>query len=503
MAYHYTIRPACEIIAKILIGTEDDHEYFFRDVLLKRYSITINGKQTTPANVIERTVDLHALRVTGSSGYQKCVNYLWRGWLIQDENDPSQFVSYKKKANASYWAHINPDRMRAPIYQNATQVIFSLIYLGLYTAVINIVNRLGNLDSLEIMLYTFTLGFLCDEFSRLWKVGYWYIRFWNVFNLMLYTLLMTSLIIRIIALSHPLDQDESLKQREMLNELSYNFLAFSAPFFWMRLLLYLDSIRFFGTMLVVLNVMMSESINFFALLTVIIIGFLQAFIGLDNSDSYADSIPFILQAITNAVMQSPDFNGFDNFAPPFGIILYYIFTFLITVVLLNILIALFNSAYVEITENANDEYLALFAQKTMQFVRAPDENVFIAPLNLIEIFFLILPFEWWLQRHIFARLNDIVMPILYFSLLLVAAWLETLSANKVIANRIRGEEDDDNSEQWEQTNGEFNFKADGWDKRVRSAKPNIEDDQSTVEVGKLRNKVKELEDMMKLLLNPK
>jgi hypothetical protein len=48
------------------------------------------------------------------------------------------------------------------------------------------------------------------------------------------------------------------------------------------------------------------------------------------------------------------------------------------VVLLNILIALYNSAYEDITDNAIDEYMALFAQKTMQFVRAPDENVFIA-----------------------------------------------------------------------------------------------------------------------------
>lgn len=48
------------------------------------------------------------------------------------------------------------------------------------------------------------------------------------------------------------------------------------------------------------------------------------------------------------------------------------------VILLNVLIALYNSAYEDITDNATDEYLALFAQKTMQFVRAPDENVFIA-----------------------------------------------------------------------------------------------------------------------------
>jgi phosphomevalonate kinase len=124
-------------------------------------------------------------------------------------------------------------------------------------------------------------------------------------------------------------------------------------------------------MLVVLKVMMKESLIFFALLIVIIVGFLQAFIGMDNADTNADATIFILQAMANAVMQSPDFSGFDNFAPPFGIILYYIFTFVVMVVLLNILIALYNSAYEDITDNAIDEYMALFSQKTMQFVRAP------------------------------------------------------------------------------------------------------------------------------------
>lgn len=52
-------------------------------------------------------------------------------------------------------------------------------------------------------------------------------------------------------------------------------------------------------------------------------------------------------------------------------------------VLLNILIALYNSAYEDITDNAVDEYMALFSLKTMQFVRAPDENVFIARKSTI------------------------------------------------------------------------------------------------------------------------
>lgn len=62
--------------------------------------------------------------------------------------------------------------------------------------------------------------------------------------------------------------------------------------FWMRLLLYLDSIRFFGAMLVVLKVMMKESLIFFALLIVIIVGFLQAFVGMDNADTNADVSTF-------------------------------------------------------------------------------------------------------------------------------------------------------------------------------------------------------------------
>ena len=57
----------------------------------------------------------------------------------------------------------------------------------------------------------------------------------------------------------------------------------------------------------------------------------------------------------NAIMGSPEFDGWEAFAPPFGITLYYIYNFVIIVILLNILIALYNSAYEDITGNATDE----------------------------------------------------------------------------------------------------------------------------------------------------
>jgi hypothetical protein len=250
--------------------------------------------------------------------------------MIQSEEDPTVFVPYKNKVDTNYWTHFNPNRMRAPVYQNWLHISMSLLFLALYTGVINTINPKGDLDVVEGFLYAFTLGFICDEISKIWKVGRYYIGFWNAFNVTLYSLLTASFVMRMIALGHPPD-DKLDGKRYKFNQLGYNLLAFSAPMFWVRLLLYLDTFRFFGAMLVVLKVMMKESLIFFALLIVVAIGFLQAFIGMDNIDETKTATTFILQAMANTVMQSPDFSGFENFAPPFGIVLYYVFTFVIMV----------------------------------------------------------------------------------------------------------------------------------------------------------------------------
>lgn len=200
--------------------------------------------------------------------------------------------------------------------------------------------------------------------------------------------------------------------------------------------------------------------------------------------------------MANAIMQSPDFDGFERFGHPFGLILYYLFTFVVMVVLLNILIALYNSAYEDIYDNANDEYLALFSQKTMQFVRAPDENVFIAPFNLIEVFLLAIPFEWWMPKKQYERLNDVVMAVIYSPLLLVAAVFEQQSAREIRANRARGDEDDDTVEEWEQLADQVDFEADGWQKTVDAAKTDLEVDPTVAEVQKLRAEVEKLQRLV-------
>jgi hypothetical protein len=167
----------------------------------------------------------------------------------------------------------------------------------------------------------------------------------------------------------------------------------------------------------------------------------------------------------------------------------------VQIILLNILIALYNSAYEDIYGNADEEYLALFSQKTMQFVRAPDENVFIAPFNLVEILISGL-FEWWMPKPTYELLNDWVMGFLYSPLLVVAAYFETRTAYDIRANRARGEEDDDVIEEWEQMAHEIDFESEGWAKTCETVKSNVEEEPALVEVRKLRAEVEELKAML-------
>ncbi|GMF69208.1 unnamed protein product [Aspergillus oryzae] len=309
------------------IETEEDQDFLLLHTLLKRYSIFIDGEETVPANVIERAVDLHALRVIGSSGYQKCIKYLWNGWFCQQDGNPTNFVPYHEKDNTNFAVHFHPDRMRTPLYQNTCQIAVSLVYLALYTQVINTVNRTGDLDVGEGILYVMTLAFICDELTKVWKIGRHYFDFWNAFNSTLYAILAVSFFVRVAALTHSPSADD--QKRQMLNELSYNFLAFAGPMFWMRMMLYLDSFRFFGAMFVVLRVMMKESLIFFALLFVVLAGFFQGFYGMAQVESDIPVVRNIVQGMANSVMQSPEFGTFEDFAYPFGIILYYLFNFII------------------------------------------------------------------------------------------------------------------------------------------------------------------------------
>jgi len=119
-------------------------------------------------------------------------------------------------------------------------------------------------------------------------------------------------------------------------------------------------------------------------------------------------------------------------------------------------------------------------------------DTFSLAFNLIEIFLLILPFEWWLPTARYERLNNFVMGILYSPLLLITALLETREARHVKHNRLHGESDEDRVEEWEQMDGEIDLDGEGWAKKVESTRPNVETDAAVLEIREVMEVLRNL-----------
>ena len=94
---------------------------------------------------------------------------------------------------------------------------------------------------------------------------------------------------------------------------------------WSRLLLFLDAQKFVGAMIVVIKTMMKESILFFVLLFVVIVGFLQGFLGLDASDGKSEATRRILISLVQAVVGESSFDDMGELVPPYALSLIHIF----------------------------------------------------------------------------------------------------------------------------------------------------------------------------------
>jgi len=151
------------------------------------------------------------------------------------------------------------------------------------------------------------------------------------------------------------------------------------------------------------------------------IGFAQSLYALDAADGQTDHAYTVVNRLIQALLQSPDFGGAGN---PIGLVIYYMWSAAVTVILLNILISLFSSAYNDITEDAAAEYLTFFAEKTIDMIRAPDDYVFPAPFNLIETLFVV-PFEFVLSKKNYAKLSRRVMLTTFWPILLLIHFFET------------------------------------------------------------------------------
>lgn len=138
------------------------------------------------------------------------------------------------------------------------------------------------------------------------------------------------------------------------------------------------------------------------------------------------------------------------------------------------------------------------------FFRSEKEksNCFSTAFNLIEIFCLILPFEWWMKSDTYERLNNYVMGVLYFPLLVITAFIETREARRIRWNRRIGEADDTTHQEWEELATEVDFDvtgSDNWGQIVHKTKPNVEVSTAVLEIRELKEQVRVLTESIRAL----
>ncbi|EMD37252.1 hypothetical protein CERSUDRAFT_105290 [Gelatoporia subvermispora B] len=374
-----------------------------------------DGHISKKTSALEAAIDSHCTIFLSSSEAQAVVADLWNGHLIQKHTADREveFVLYKERGYDGFLSHLNPSRLLVPRYQNILRTIAWLIFLLAYSlAVKEPLDKLdpyhAKLDVWELLMYGLALSFSFHDLSKIYQLARfssWHsLGFWNVVSLVTDSLLLAAFILRMTGIASPPPQDYVLRTR------AFQCLSFVAPL-----------ICFVGTMQICVSRMLQESGIFFGLLAILGLGFTQGLYALDVADGQEDHQNEVVHLLVQALLQAPDYTMFAD--SPSGQILFYMWNVATAIIILNILISLFASAYDDIAEDASAEYLTYFASKVVGMIRAPDEFTYPAPVNLIETLF-IAPLEYVVSECTYTKINRYVMLTLFFVPLSIIALYE-------------------------------------------------------------------------------
>ncbi|KAJ7639099.1 hypothetical protein FB45DRAFT_904700 [Roridomyces roridus] len=421
---------ACEVLARRIIHFVPSET--LNTIMSTRFQhVETDGDKSDMASALEMAIDSHCTIFLSSSEAQNVVNSLWRGEIVQ-QNNKNHDIDYVPYADIyadddSVLRRIDASRMSVPRYQSIFRVVVWLIFLLVYSQAVKqpLERSQGppELDAWEIILYTMALAFLFEDLSRLYKllkfVTYKAYNFWMIIAIVTDGILTAAFVLRIAGMSRA-NEDQSAAFRLK----SFQILSFAAPLMWMKLITIFDGYKYVGTMQICVARMLQESGIFFALLSVLSVGFAQGLYALDASDGSAEPSGTIAKVLMEALLQSPNYDKFSGSTA--GLMLYYIWGVVTCLILLNILISLFSSAYSDVVDDAEAQYLAFFASKTVGMIRAPDSYVYPAPFNLIEVV-LISPLELCMSPATYAKLNRVVMGFVFFIPLVTIAFYEAVA----------------------------------------------------------------------------
>lgn len=441
---------ACEVLVERLVshiqrsavekGSPSARYHLCLTKKFRRYES--DGDVTIPTSALEAAIDQNCVPVLASIEARRATQAIWEGSLVQkySQHGYTYFVPYDRKDDGAFLSHLHPSRLGVPKYSYVTNIVLWIFFLAVFTVQ---TRTLKSFDVFEGILWVMAAGYIVEDAARWTKIGgLGAIEFWSIMDIFTDGLLLLSFCFRVASfVAHG-------KKHDTYQLRAFQFLACVAPLIWIQLLKVADGFVYFGTLTVIILRMFKESAIFFTLLTLVMIGFGHGFLALDAADeSRVDNVVVkIIDVLTQSLLGGADFEltSEDAFGYPYGHILYYAYCFVTAVILLNILIAFFGTAYSDVVDSADQVYAAFFCQKVIAMVRAPDQFVYLPPFNLLEAL-VIAPLEWLVSHETYAKINYTVQSVLFAPPLMCIAFYESRAARNGASIRLplleREEED--------------------------------------------------------------
>ncbi|KAJ3556721.1 hypothetical protein NM688_g1867 [Phlebia brevispora] len=393
---------ACEVLARRVIHVSPADR--IATMMSTRFTHReLDGDASDKTSALEMAIDSHCTIFLSSTEAQEVVNDLWKGNIIQKHNEDHDldFVFYRETLAEGFWNHMDPSRLAVPRHQNIFRIIVWIFFLFVYSqAVREPLDRLDpnheDLDFWEIIMYILALSFAFEDVQKISKL----------------LICPSSCCIYTAHYGHSLArsyEQHQLTDKELPKPQFCRAFDMDEGHTHFRRI----QIRRHDA-----NLRSPDATRVWHIL----LGFIQGMYALDAADGHTDYPHEVINLLIQALLQAPDYSRWEGWAP--GLFLYYMWNVATVVILLNILISLFSSAYDDVVEDAAAEYLAYFADKTVSMIRAPDEYLYPAPFSLIE-FLLIAPTEYFVSKETYRQFNRIVMSVLFFIPLLVIGIYET------------------------------------------------------------------------------
>ncbi|KAK3318977.1 hypothetical protein B0H66DRAFT_517428 [Apodospora peruviana] len=328
----------------------------------------------TNLNALEIAAIADAKRFLSQNVVQKIITGIWNGDIIFWDN----LSVHSVKKPRFYNPHTaDPfSRLRVPKYLKSFEVLFFVVFLCLYYAVLA-ERHPHKVTPLEILLMLWFAAFSYDELSEWIDAGsiFYAADVWNIFDMAMIAIGFTYFILRVIGLE---------TDNGYLVDLSFDILSLEALFMVPRVCSILSLSPYWGTLIPCLKEMGKDFIKFMVLVVVIYLGFLTTFTLVGR---HTFTLGMMVMQLTKIFFGS-SYVGFDmmrDIDPVFGPPLMIIFVTLSSILLMGSLTGMLSNSFSRVITHAREEYLYVYSVYVLEASTSNRLTHFYPPFNLLAL----------------------------------------------------------------------------------------------------------------------